>query len=143
MGNRYIPDLPRMMAFGEQNYALLMLLLQNEATSTSIYFECGGEMNITVEQSAPYTWFLKIESHSLHAKLAGFLSLYVRLYLDARIAEVYGSRDNKRLKPIFTLPNKTMAQVDEKEQLNFLLNELLMHARQKGLSCPQKVVNKL
>jgi uncharacterized protein YqiB (DUF1249 family) len=141
MGNRYIPDLPRMMAFGEQNYALLMLLLQNKAASTSIYFESGGEMSIEVEQAAPYTWFLTIKSHHLHTKFAGILSLYVRLYLDARIAEVYGSQDNKRLKPIFSVPNKSMAQVDEKEQLNLLLNELLMHARHNGLSSPQKVVN--
>jgi uncharacterized protein YqiB (DUF1249 family) len=49
----------------------------------------------------------------------------IRLYHDARMAEVISSQDIHQVKPRYDYPNKYMHQQDEKQQINQFLNEWL------------------
>ncbi len=133
MAKGYIPDLPNIIALGEQNYALIMQLLANSADDKVIPFVNGGELVFTIEQTAPYTWFVDI---CFRRKLKPFnvsFDFKVRVYLDAQLAEVVSSAHIGKLDAVFHYPNRVMAQVDEKEQSNLLLNELLIEALQQGM----------
>ncbi len=49
----------------------------------------------------------------------------IRLYHDARMAEVLSTQDIRRVKPRYDYPNSKMYQQDEKQQTNQFLNEWL------------------
>lgn len=57
--------------------------------------------------------------NSLHPRMS------IRLYHDARMAEVISSQDIHQVKPRYDYPNKHMHQQDEKQQINQFLNEWL------------------
>ncbi len=57
--------------------------------------------------------------HSIHPRMS------IRLYHDARMAEVISSQDIHQVKPRYDYPNKHMHQQDEKQQINQFLNEWL------------------
>lgn len=61
----------------------------------------------------------KILLHSFHPRMS------IRLYHDARMAEVISSQDIYQVKPRYDYPNKHMHQQDEKQQINQFLNEWL------------------
>jgi len=64
----------------------------------------------------------KIESHFshlLHPKMT------IRLYHDARMAEVISNQDIRQVKPRYDYPNSKMHLPDEKEQINLFLKEWL------------------
>ena len=58
-------------------------------------------------------------SNSFHPRMS------IRLYHDARMAEVISSQDIFQVKPRYDYPNKNMHQQDEKQQINQFLNEWL------------------
>jgi hypothetical protein len=49
----------------------------------------------------------------------------IRLYHDARAAEVISSQGIRQVKPRYDYPNTNMHQEDEKQQINQFLNEWL------------------
>jgi hypothetical protein len=49
----------------------------------------------------------------------------IRLYHDARLAEVLTTQDIRQVKPRYDYPNIQMHQQDEKQQTNQFLNEWL------------------
>lgn len=61
----------------------------------------------------------KVLTHSLSPRMS------IRLYHDARMAEVISSQDIHQVKPRYDYPNKRMHQQDEKQQINQFLNEWL------------------
>jgi uncharacterized protein YqiB (DUF1249 family) len=61
----------------------------------------------------------KTFSNSFHPRMT------IRLYHDARMAEVISSQDVFQVKPRYDYPNKNMHQQDEKQQINQFLNEWL------------------
>lgn len=88
---------------------------------------------ITVNEVTRYTSLITFEQvvrehnkpsnkalhHSLHPRMS------IRLYHDARMAEVISSQDIHQVKPRYNYPNKQMHQQDEKQQINQFLNEWL------------------
>jgi uncharacterized protein YqiB (DUF1249 family) len=58
-------------------------------------------------------------THSIHPRMS------IRLYHDARMAEVISSQDIHQVKPRYDYPNKRMHQQDEKHQITQFLNEWL------------------
>ncbi|WP_121345194.1 DUF1249 domain-containing protein, partial [Pseudomonas aeruginosa] len=62
--------------------------------------------------------------------------LEVRVYHDARMAEVIGAEQARRLMAIYPYPNQAMHQPDEKNQLNLFLGEWLAHC----LACGHEMV---
>jgi uncharacterized protein YqiB (DUF1249 family) len=66
-------------------------------------------------------------SHAFHPRMS------IRLYHDARMAEVISSQDIFQVKPRYDYPNKNMHQQDEKQQINQFLNEWLHLCLEHGL----------
>ena len=64
----------------------------------------------------------------------------VRLYHDAKMAEVLSCQSIVRVQPSYTYPNKKMHQKNEKAQWNKFLGEWLSHCIQTGY-CSQAPIN--
>lgn len=129
------------MSLCANNY---FLFLKIQADQTQLYQQRHFFINdhlayaITVNEVTRYTSLIKFEQkvlvqkdveqqksanktllHSLHPRMS------IRLYHDARMAEVISSQDIHQVKPRYDYPNKQMHQQDEKQQINQFLNEWL------------------
>ena len=58
--------------------------------------------------------------------------LTIRMYHDARVAEVCSSQQIFRIKPRYDYPNIAMHQCDEKRQINVFLSDWLLHCLRNG-----------
>tara|TARA_R110000824_G_scaffold336_3_gene1894 strand:- start:50965 stop:51438 length:474 start_codon:yes stop_codon:yes gene_type:complete len=97
--------------------------------------------SLEVIESFKYTSTLKI-SHSVNSrannkvnKLSHYQApeMLVRMYHDAKTAEVISFQQARFIKARYPLPNPEMYQADEKEQINFFLSEWLTFCRKEGL----------
>lgn len=130
---RYRVDLVELQAACEANYARLMQLLpamREGAPARRVALSHGeqqfGVLALEVLETCPYTSTLCVrQEHSL-----GWLpmpQMEVRVYHDARMAEVIGAQSARRFRGIYPYPNAAMHQPDEKTQLNLFLGEWLSH----------------
>ena len=58
--------------------------------------------------------------------------MVIRLYHDARLAEVISNQDIRQIKPRYDYPNNQMHMPDEKQQINIFLKEWLQLSLQLG-----------
>jgi uncharacterized protein len=143
---RYKVDLPLQMAECEANYARLYKLLTQHFTK-SIEDQHGDEYRFMISRGeqqwlnqlrilerSPYTTTLYLcqtavagESRWLHMP-----RLTVRMYHDAKLAEVLAWEGHKRLRPRYEYPNQSMYHADEKLQINQFLGELLTRCISEG-----------
>ncbi|MEK1941616.1 MAG: DUF1249 domain-containing protein, partial [Pseudomonas sp.] len=85
-----------------------------------------GVLALDVLEACPYTTTLKVrQEHSL--PWLPVPQLEVRVYHDARMAEVVSAENARRFRSIYPYPNAAMHQPDEKTQLNLFLGEWLSH----------------
>lgn len=130
---RYRVDLVELQATCEANYARLMRLLpdmRSNQSSRRVALSQGehllGILALEVLEACPYTTTLQVrQEHSL--PWLPVPQLEVRVYHDARMAEVVGAENARRLRSIYPYPNAAMHQPDEKTQLNLFLGEWLGH----------------
>src|SRR4051812_24265626 len=88
-------------------------------------------MHIRVSERSPYTTTLEIAQ--LPSPLLSLApTLTVRVYHDARLAEVIAFTRWRRAQPRYDYPNPGMHQPDEKSQWNRFLGEWLSHCLQHG-----------
>ncbi len=125
---KYVPHLPTMQALGELNYTHFMRILPDCDTEELCYqFRVGKSLcyAITITDSARYTSTLTIEQR--HAAGPAYLkpAMTVRLYHDARMAEVISSQNTGAFKPSYSYPNSKMRQRNEKHMVNVFLAEWL------------------
>lgn len=88
---------------------------------------------VSINEITRYTSLVTIEQESLlglnvlPSKLTSSLRprMIIRLYHDARMAEVVSTQDIRQVKPRYDYPNSQMHQQDEKQQTNQFLNEWL------------------
>jgi len=138
---KYQPNLVSLMSLCANNY---FLFLKIQADQTQLYQQRHFFINdhlayaITVNEVTRYTSLITFEQkvleqsvneqeqptdktllHSFHPRMS------IRLYHDARMAEVISSQDIYQVKPRYDYPNKHMHQQDEKQQINQFLNEWL------------------
>lgn len=143
---RYKVDLKRFMADCEANYHRLHRLLHGfeAGLNRQVALPIGDAttMNLVILERTPYTSLVEIRQQG--AATPSWLPqpcLKVRLYHDARLAEVvdYGGRRNPR--PRHPYPNDHMLQPDEKAQWNRFLAEWLAFALNQGyaLAAPELV----
>ncbi len=131
---RYQVNLNAHLADCEMNYLRLRKLLPKTL--------CAGQkltigvashaLQIEVRECAPYTSFLDIGLVQAKAEHWSAMRLQVRIYHDARLAEVSGSRHVHSLRQRYDYPNKQMFQRDEKAQLNRFLGEWLSQCLSHG-----------
>ena len=96
---------------------------------------------LTIKEITPYTWLIHLEQEAL-SNLTTFLPEHVgkalrprmtlRLYHDARMAEVISCQDIRQVKPRYDYPNTQMHHPDEKQQMNVFLKEWLQLCHQLG-----------
>lgn len=128
----YKVDLKRYMADCEANYARLMKLFPTlMVDSTRLIGLQHGDRRVvvlSVLEQTPYTslvGFRQSEQEQATTKWLQVPELNVRLYHDARVAEVVDWYGLRRPQPRCQYPNARMHQRDEKAQWNRFLGEWL------------------
>ena len=132
---RYQPNLVSLMNLCANNY---LLLLKVQAQQTQLDQQRHFFINdylaytISVNEVTRYTSLISFEQNTAElnnkenaAKHVYHPSMTIRLYHDARMAEVISSQNIRQVKPRYNYPNKQMHQQDEKQQINQFLNEWL------------------
>ena len=146
---RYKVDLKRYMADCDANYVRLMKLFpeMGEGQERKIGLHHGEDcvLCLSVLEQTPYTTLVqlgqemddqeiesqKCENNSSDTWLR-LPVLRLRLYHDARVAEVVLCEGDRRAYPRYEYPNKRMYHQDEKAQWNQFLAEWLSHCLEHG-----------
>ena len=125
---KYVPHLPSMLAVCEVNYANFLNLLEDCDTRDLRYrFQVkeGMQYQITILESARYTSTLEMTQVTTNTPEYLTPVVQVRLYHDARMAEVISSQRVGAIKASYAYPNNKMHQKNEKAQVNLFLAEWL------------------
>ena len=128
---RYKVNLPLQMAECEANYARLRKILPDEEVGREFAVTRGTQQwlyKVHVIERSPYTTTLQLTQGAEFFSDASWLQLpclTVRMYHDAKLAEVLAWEGHKRLRPRYEYPNESMYQCDEKLQINQFLGEWL------------------
>ncbi len=128
---RYKVDLPLQMAECEANYVRLTKLTGDQAQSEFRFMIAQGLQQwlhlLRILERSRYTTTLELSrtSIALSSEWIAMPRLTLRMYHDAKLAEVLAWEGHKRLRPRYEYPNQSMYQSDEKFQLNRFLGEWL------------------
>ncbi|MCU4675325.1 DUF1249 domain-containing protein [Catenovulum sp. 2E275] len=139
---KYVPDLVALNSLCERNFMLLERLVDSWEIAGHInQFETSPSFvfQIKVLELSRYTNLLEIRQ--LSTSLPDFLQpkVQVRVYHDAKMAEVIKSQNISRIQPSYIYPNKQMHQPDEKHQINLFLHDWLVFCKEQGMSLPSQV----
>lgn len=136
--NHYSIDLPRHMAECDANYTRLMRLCPGLRERSGGVFDVAiagrrAQVSIKVLERSPYTTLLRLRQgpDAPWGLNPGFT---VRLYHDARCAEVVEYQRARHFKAVYAYPNDAMRQRDEKVQVNRFLGEFLSHCLRNGVA---------
>lgn len=124
------------MALSAANYAkFLQLLPKEDAQQEDVNFELAIDnqpnLQVCLQQQSRYTETYQLRQMSSSHDSLGRCYL-VRLYHDAKVAEVLSGLNDPMLPPVYPYPNDQMKQPDEKLQLNKFLGEWLSFCLQFG-----------
>jgi uncharacterized protein YqiB (DUF1249 family) len=143
---RYKVDLPLQMAECEANYLRLQKLLTQHFNKPA-QDQTGDEYRFMVSygsqqwlhqirtlERSPYTTTLQLSQTPIvdSSNWLRMPRLTVRMYHDAKLAEVLAWEGHKRLRPRYEYPNQAMYHADEKLQINQFLGELLTRCLHEG-----------
>lgn len=142
---KYVPDLAKQMASQEANYLRLIKLMPDMDDADYRHFHLDwhahrATVEIEVEERFTYTTTLKILQRYENQQWIDMPALIVRLYHDARMAEVISSQHRRQLQGSYPYPNKQMHHPDEKAQLNEYLAEWLNQCLAHGHSADRLVL---
>ena len=124
------------MARCEFNYLRLLRVFPRMALDQqrrlSLSASSDREVVLSVLERTPFTTLLSLEEHSCTspnsssgARWSSPPVLTVRMYHDAKVAEVVTCDQIRNTRPVHPYPNKKMLQRDEKAQWNRFLEEWL------------------
>jgi uncharacterized protein YqiB (DUF1249 family) len=136
---RYRIDLPAHMAECDANYLRLMKLFPRlREEDASVFGMALGEQHpyrirLTVLERGPYTTLIELRQQP-EAPWAMQPHLRVRLYHDARSAEVVEFQGARHFRPSYVYPNHLMHLPDEKAQVNRFLSEFLSMCLAHGIA---------
>jgi uncharacterized protein YqiB (DUF1249 family) len=141
---RYNINLPAHMAECDTNYLRLLKLFPSlrEVDLNLIGVVAGEqpfEVRFEVLERARYTTLVRLTQLSQTA-WNGELRLTVRLYHDARSAEVVEYQGKRHFRAAYDYPNEHMRQPDEKAQINRFLGEYLSHCLRHGVAVTEPVL---
>lgn len=142
MKKKYVPDLSKQMASQEANYLRLMKLMPDldecdERRFHILWQHHRATVELKVDERFTYTTTIKISQRYDSQSWMEMPTLVVRLYHDARMAEVICHQQRRQLKGSYPYPNKQMHYPDEKAQLNEYLGEWLSQCLAHGHSTEQ------
>ena len=138
---RYVPDLRKFIGNCESNYHRLLRLLPGMDEEDRWVFgaENGGrdeltQVRVRVLERSKYTTTLSLLQEPTQVECLPGILMTVRLYHDARVAEVLSFQRNRHIRQTYDYPNKKLYQRDEKAQLNLFLGEWLAFCLKTGCS---------
>ncbi len=141
---RYSIDLPAHMAECDANYLRLKKLFpalrQQDASSFAIDIN-GLQLDIVLEvlERSPYTSLVKLTQLPV-APWSRKPSITMRLYHDARNAEVVEYQGKRHFRAVYDYPNADMRQPDEKAQINRFLGEYLALCLSHGVATGEPIL---
>jgi len=135
---RYRIDLPAHMAECDANYLRLMKLFPSlRKDDVSVFGVVVGDnpyqVQIEVQERGPYTTLIRL-TQLPRAPWSTRPALTVRLYHDARSAEVVEYQRGGHFRAVYDYPNRDMCLPDEKAQVNRFLGEFLALCLVHGVS---------
>ncbi len=141
---RYSIDLPAHMAECDANYLRIMKLFPNLRENDVSVFgvmiaDQAAEVSIAVLERSPYTTLIKLRQLP-EAPWGTNPMMTVRLYHDARSAEVVEYQRARHFKAVYAYPNDSMRQRDEKVQVNRFLGEFLSYCLTHGVAVHERVL---
>jgi uncharacterized protein YqiB (DUF1249 family) len=128
IGRKYVPKLANMHQVCDVNYARLLRLLPDCDTEDLQYqFKVNASLSYTIKivECSRYTSTLEMSQKSQMRYEFLRPVVLVRLYHDAKMAEVISAQNIGSLKPSYQYPNTKMYQKNEKEMVNLFLAEWL------------------
>lgn len=141
----YRPNLSDLMSLCDVNYMMLLRLLADKekvGDERCFFISDFLSYRIVINEVTRYTSLITMTQDSFIVnnqwnsdnELTGFLrpKMVIRLYHDARMAEVLSNQDIKQVKPRYDYPNHAMHLPDEKQQMNLFLKEWLQLSLQLG-----------
>lgn len=134
---RYQPNVSSFLSLCGRNYAHIVNLLPEEGDQGDKWrIEGGfGQLDLALLENTPYTQLLEISRPSEVCKIIPAPRILVRVYHDAKLAEVLSGQQISNFKAVYDYPNLRMYQRDEKYQVNVFLEELLKIGRQATRVC--------
>ena len=134
--NGYSIDLSAHMAECDANYLRVMKLFPKlrERTASAFAVCLNGrraQVSVEVAERSRYTTVIRLHQ-SPEAPWGANPAFRVRLYHDARCAEVIEYQCAKHFNAVYPYPNAGMRQRDEKAQVNRLLGEFLAFCLRHG-----------
>jgi uncharacterized protein YqiB (DUF1249 family) len=136
---KYKPQLAALMNLCDVNYMLLIkLLADKEEVGQKRDFFISDFLTyvISVDEVTRYTTLITISQNTVEMgeQLSHLFQpkMVIRLYHDARMAEVITSQNIRQVKPRYDYPNSKMHLPDEKQQINIFLKEWLQLCHELG-----------
>ena len=136
---RYKVDLIGYMAECDANYMRLMKLFpgMTDGGERRIGLCPDGEhvLRLIAREQTAYTTLLELSQGARDGGRDGWFKLPIlklRLYHDARVAEVLSWEGVRQIRPRYDYPNRQMYHQDEKAQWNRFLGEWLSHCLKYG-----------
>jgi uncharacterized protein YqiB (DUF1249 family) len=131
---RYKVNLVELQAKCAANYGLMLRIFP--ALSHDGVFEFSlsncGMVRMNLIERTPYTALVGLQQSGVASILPNLSLCKIRMYHDARMAEVVEWEGQRGLKGRYEYPNEAMHQEDEKWQRNKFLGELLSYCLREG-----------
>jgi uncharacterized protein YqiB (DUF1249 family) len=146
---RYSIDLPRHMAVCDANFLRLAKLFPDMRDSAFAEFEVSpGEESVRVRlhvlERGPFTTIVGLTHLVGETPIRNGETpeptFKIRVYHDARSAEVIEYQRQTRFAAVYDYPNPRMRQRDEKAQVNLFLGEVLAHCLRFGVASGSTLV---
>ncbi len=129
----YHHDLSGHLSLCETNFWRLKRLVPAMREGSGATIRIAGHLTrIDVLENAAYTTTLRLTQAALAVYGAGVNRLELRVYHDAKMAEVSRASGSTGFAGRYDYPNPGMLQPDEKEQINRFLAEWLSHCLNHG-----------
>lgn len=142
---RYKVDIKSMLADCEANYVRLLQLFPDMVSVAERRLGLGdGSSTVvfSVLERTPYTTLVEVtEVHTIKIPGADTMrppKIKVRLYHDAKLAEVTTCQRVNYIQSKHAYPNEHMVQPDEKFQWNHFLGEWLAHCSAHGYALEEE-----
>jgi len=131
MRKNNLAALANMMNVYENNYKQLIQLVPDVDVKRLILTSANdglANVQIDVLERCKYTTFLKL-THFLGSNdgMIPHLTMKLRVYHDAKLAEVIDSQNQSQFKAVNDYPNKKMHHTYEKRQINLFFGDWLTH----------------
>ncbi|WP_028774868.1 DUF1249 domain-containing protein [Shewanella waksmanii] len=125
--DKYRVDVNRFLALCSRNYFNILAWLPAEVMPGDAWCVAGdfGQLDVRLLENTQYTQLIELSRSVADNEFIETPKVTVRIYHDAKLAEVLTSRQIYRLRPVYDYPNVRMYHRDEKYQVNAFLEELL------------------